>query len=170
MALAPRWRQRLSTAWVRIGARPMAGSKSLTSGRARRAIKMGGLASQVGSSYLWASLRKPFLTDDAHTKALLDTHIRNARLIVESSKELRGAFLKLIQMLSTREDILPVQALEVLSLTQANVPPMDYGTISEQLRRELGKKPEQLFARFDREAFAAASLGQVHRASLRSGE
>ena len=85
----------------------MAGNKSLTSGRARRAIKMGGLASQVGSSYLWASLRKPFLSDDAHTKALLDTHIRNARLIVESSKELRGAFLKLIQMLSTREDVLP---------------------------------------------------------------
>ena len=144
-------------------------NKRLTSGRARRAIKMGGLASQVGSSYLWASLRKPFLSDDAHHQALLDTHIKNARLMVESSKELRGAFLKLIQMLSTREDILPTEALEVLSLTQASVPPMDYATISEQVRRELGKKPEQLFASFDREAFAAASLGQVHRATHKSG-
>ncbi len=148
----------------------MAAEKSLTSGRARRAIKMGGLASQVGSSYLWTSLRKPFMSADAHTKALLDTHIKNARLIVESSKELRGAFLKLIQMLSTREDILPAEALEVLSVTQAGVPPMDYATISEQIRRELGKRPEQLFASFDRVAFAAASLGQVHRATLRSGE
>src|SRR5579875_3828462 len=148
----------------------MAAEKQLTSGRARRAIKMGGLASQVGSSYLWTSLRKPFMSADAHTKALLDTHIKNARLIVESSKELRGAFLKLIQMLSTREDILPAEALEVLSVTQAGVPPMDYATISEQIRRELGKRPEQLFASFDRVAFAAASLGQVHRATLRSGE
>lgn len=148
----------------------MADDKRLTSGRARRALKMGGLASQVGSNYLWTSLRRPFLSDDARHKALLDTHIKNARLIVESSKELRGAFLKLIQMLSTREDILPSEALEVLSLTQASVPPMDYATISEQIRRELGKKPEQLFARFDREAFAAASLGQVHRATLKSGE
>src|SRR5271155_3866968 len=148
----------------------MADNKGLTSGRTRRAIKMGGLASHVGSNYLWASLRKPFLSDDAHHRALLDTHIKNARLLVESSKELRGAFLKLIQMLSTREDIRPAEALEVLSLTQANVPPMDYATISDQIRRELGKKPEQLFVRFEREAFAAASLGQVHRATLRSGE
>lgn len=148
----------------------MAGDKSLTSGRARRAIKIGGLASHVGSSYLWTSLRKPFISEDAHTRALLDTHIKNARRILEGSKELRGAFLKLIQMLSTREDILPAQALEVLSVTQAGVPPMNYATISEQVRRELGKKPEQLFASFDREAFAAASLGQVHRARLRSGE
>jgi predicted unusual protein kinase regulating ubiquinone biosynthesis (AarF/ABC1/UbiB family) len=147
----------------------MAGGKNLTSGRARRAIKMGGLASQVGSNYLWASLRKPFLSRDAHTKALLDTHIKNARLIVEGSKELRGAFLKLIQMLSTREDILPVEALEVLSVTQAGVPPMNYATISEQIRRELGKRPEQLFVKFEREAFAAASLGQVHRATLAGG-
>lgn len=148
----------------------MVDNKRLTSGRTRRAIKMGGLASHVGSNYLWASLRKPFLTDDAHHKDLLDTHIKNALLIVESSKELRGAFLKLIQMLSTREDILPAEALEVLSLTQANVPPMDYATISDQIRRELGKKPEQLFVRFERDAFAAASLGQVHRATVRSGE
>lgn len=144
--------------------------KGLTSGRARRAIKMGGLASQVGSNYLWTSLRKPFQSQDAHTRALLDTHLKNARLIVESSKELRGAFLKLIQMLSTREDILPAEALQVLSVTQAGVPPMTYATISEQIRRELGKKPEQIFASFDREAFAAASLGQVHRASLKTGE
>ena len=43
------------------GQRLMADRKHLTSGRARRAIKMGGLASQVGSSYLWTSLRRPFL-------------------------------------------------------------------------------------------------------------
>jgi len=148
----------------------MVGRKKLTSGRARRAIRIGGLASQVGSSYLWTRLRKQFLSDDAGHRELMDVHIRNARRIVESSKELRGAFMKLIQMLSMRRDILPDEALEVLRLTQSSVPPMDYRMIAERVRRELGKKPEQLFASFEQEAFAAASLGQVHRARLRTGQ
>ena len=79
----------------------MAERKHLTHGRARRAIKIGGLASQVGSSYLWTSLRRPFLESGRYERELLDTHLKNARRIVESSKQLRGAFMKLIQMLST---------------------------------------------------------------------
>lgn len=148
----------------------MGPDKPLTSGRARRALKIGGLASHVGSNYLWASLRRPFQNPAARDESLLATHIKNARLIVESSQELRGAFLKIIQMLSMREDVLPAAALEVLSTTQKNVPPMDYKIIAEQIRRELGRGPEQLFRRFEREAFAAASLGQVHRATLADGQ
>ena len=93
----------------------------LTSGRVRRAIKIGELTSQVGSSYLWNQLRRPFLNGPARERELLDTHIRNARRIVESSKQLRGAFMKLIQMLSMRHDLLPSEALDVLSATQSNV-------------------------------------------------
>ena len=104
----------------------MAERKKLTSGRARRAIKIGGLASQVGSSYLWASIRKPFLASGRFEQEMLDTHLRNARRIVESSKQLRGAFMKLIQMLSTRGDLLPGEAIDILKATQASVPPMDY--------------------------------------------
>jgi predicted unusual protein kinase regulating ubiquinone biosynthesis (AarF/ABC1/UbiB family) len=148
----------------------MAKRNELTRGRARRAIKIGELASQVGSSYLWTSLRRPFLSSDARERELLDTHIRNARRIVESSTHLRGAFLKFIQMLSMREDILPGAALEVLKATRSDVPPMDYATIAAQVRRELGKRPEQLFDHIEPEAFAAASLGQVHRGRLKSGE
>jgi predicted unusual protein kinase regulating ubiquinone biosynthesis (AarF/ABC1/UbiB family) len=131
---------------------------------------MGGLASQVGSSYLWTSLRRPFLDSGQYEQEMLDTHLRNARRIVEGSKHLRGAFMKLIQMLSVREDILPGEALDILSTTQSSVPPMDYKLIAQQIRRELSKSPEQLFAKFETEAFAAASLGQVHRARLKSGE
>jgi ubiquinone biosynthesis protein len=144
--------------------------KTLTSGRARRAMKMGSLASQVGSSYLWTSLRRPFLNSARYEQELLDLHLKNARRVVEGSKQLRGAFMKLVQMLSMREDLLPGEALEILRTTQASVPAMDYRLISQQIRRELSKSPEQLFASFDTEAFAAASLGQVHRARLKNGE
>ena len=147
----------------------MAPRNPITRGRARRAIQMGGLASQVGTSYLWNSIRRPFLSASQQERELLDTHIRNAERILESSKNLRGAFMKLIQMLSMRQDLLPGEALDVLRATQSSVPPMSYATIAEQVRREIGKRPEQAFRSFDQTAFAAASLGQVHRAKLKDG-
>jgi len=142
----------------------------ITSGRAKRVLKVGELATSVGSSYVWQALRWPFRSAGAREKALLDTHIKNAMRIVERSKELRGAFMKLVQILSMRDDILPAEALHVLSVVQSSVPPMDCGLIRQQIVRELGKQPEKLFAAFDEEAFAAASLGQVHKARLPSGE
>ncbi len=141
----------------------------LTRGRAKRVFKVGELATSVGSAYLWEALKSPFRTRDQHQQALLDTHIRTAMRIVESSKELKGAFMKLVQMLSMRDDILPAEALAVLSVVQSQVPPMRYGEIRAQVQRELGKPPERLFASFEEEAFAAASLGQVHRAVLKDG-
>ncbi|HZP46449.1 MAG TPA: AarF/UbiB family protein [Candidatus Binataceae bacterium] len=148
----------------------MAARKSITSGRARRALKIGELASQVGSSYLWTSLRRPFVEATRFERVLRDTHLKNARRIVARSEELRGAFMKLIQMLSTRADLLPAEAIDILKSTQSAVPAMDYRLIAQQIREELGKAPEQLFASFETEAFAAASLGQVHRARLKTGE
>jgi len=153
---------------------PKSGSRrarpTITHGRAKRVLKVGELATSVGSSYLWNALRSPFRSASKRQQALLDTHIKNALRIVERSKELRGAFTKLVQMLSMRDDMLPTEVLQVLSVVQSSVPPMDYALIRKQITRELGSPPEELFASFDEEAFAAASLGQVHMARLRSGE
>lgn len=144
--------------------------RSLARGRTKRVLKVGELATSVGSSYAWQALSRPFRSADKHERALLDAHIRNAMRIVERSKELKGAFMKLVQMLSMRDDILPPEALSVLSVVQSQVPPMDYEEIREQVKRELGRTPEELFSSFDPNAFAAASLGQVHSAVLPSGE
>jgi len=144
-------------------------SAPLARGRAKRVFKVGELATSVGTSYVWEALKSPFRSADKRQQSLLDTHVRNAMRIVESSKELKGAFMKLVQMLSMRDDILPAEALKVLSVVQSQVPPMDADEIRAQVKRELGMYPEQLFREFDRDAFAAASLGQVHRAVLTSG-
>lgn len=119
---------------------------------------------------VWQALRAPFRSVGAREKALLETHVRNALKIVERSKELRGAFMKLVQILSMPDDVLPPEALRILSVVQSSVPPMDYRLIRQQVVRELGQPPERLFAQFEPAAFAAALLGQVHRARLRSGE
>jgi predicted unusual protein kinase regulating ubiquinone biosynthesis (AarF/ABC1/UbiB family) len=150
--------------------RKTSAKRHLTTGRTRRALSVGTLTTQVGGSYLLSALKRPFLSVDAQRKELLDTHLKNALLIVERSQELKGTFLKLMQMLSMRNDLLPREVLEVLSVVQSEVPPMPYAMIREQIVRELGKPPEELYASFDEEAFAAASLGQVHRGRLASGE
>lgn len=145
-------------------------STHLTQGRAKRALQVGSLTTSVGSSYLWHALKRPFQSAGKKEQEILDLHLKNALRIVESSRELRGAFMKLVQMLSMRNDLFPAEVLNILSVVQSSVPPMDYDLIRTQIKRELGKYPEQLFKTFDREAFAAASLGQVHKATLKSGE
>ena len=141
----------------------------ITSGRARRLFSVGSLTSAVGGSYLWQVLKRPFQSSERAGEDLLAAHIRNAERIVAGSTELRGAFMKLVQMLSMRTDLFPPEALERLAVVQSNVPPMPYARVRDVLVRELGAPPEERFRRFEREAFAAASLGQVHRAELRDG-
>src|SRR5689334_22164953 len=143
---------------------------AITSGRAKRVFKVGELATSVGSSYLWEAVRSPCRSADKRQQALLDTHVKNALKIVEGSKELRGAFTKLVQLLSMRDDILPTEVLSVLSASQSTVPPMDYALIRKQITNELKHPPEDLFGAFEEDAFAAASLGQVHKAQLKSGQ
>jgi predicted unusual protein kinase regulating ubiquinone biosynthesis (AarF/ABC1/UbiB family) len=144
--------------------------KELKTGRLERLMTVGTTSARVGSSYLWSALKRPFQTEEKHESELLDTHLRNALRIVESSKELRGAFMKMTQLLSMRDDLFPTEALDVLSVVQSSVPPMDWPLMRKRIEAELGGPPEKLFASFDHEAFAAASLGQVHRARLASGE
>lgn len=149
--------------------KPGSTKKGLTQGRAKRAMKVGGLATSVGSGYLREALLSPFRSKSKREQAMLETHVNTAMRLVESSQELRGAFTKLLQLLSMRDDVLPPQMLDVLASVQSAVPPMDYDLIREQMRTELGAPPEEIFAHFEPEAFAAASLGQVHRATLHDG-
>ena len=149
---------------------PKKSSNALTQGRAKRALQVGSLATSIGGSYAWQALKQPFQFGGDKEPELLDLHLKNALRIVESSRELRGAFMKLIQMLSMRSDLFPTEVLDILSVVQSSIPPMDYDLIRTQVQNELGQAPERLFKSFEKKAFAAASLGQVHRAQLKSGE
>ena len=142
----------------------------ITKGRAKRALQVGSLTTSVGSSYVWHALKRPFQSTATKDQELFDLHLKNAFRIVERSRELRGAFMKLVQMLSMRDDMFPAEALSILSVVQSSVPPMEYALIRDQIKSELGKYPEQVFKNFAHDAFAAASLGQVHKATLKNGK
>lgn len=79
-------------------------------------------------------------------------------------------FVKLGQMLSTRPDLLPPDYLRELSKLHSQVPAEPWESVRQLLVTELGQPPEEVFRHFDTVPMAAASLGQVHKATLRSGE
>src|SRR5947199_9033409 len=76
--------------------------------------------------------------------------------------------IKLGQFLSSRADMLPEQALAVLSSLQDEVPPAPFTHVVSLIEEELGKPVDQVFSMFERKCTAAASLGQVHKAVLAS--
>jgi len=84
--------------------------------------------------------------------------------------ELGTTFIKLGQILSTRADLVGPLMAEELGKLQAEVPPDDESVVRKTVESELGKPIEVLFAEFDLKAMGSASIGQVHRAKLHSGE
>ena len=85
-------------------------------------------------------------------------------------EELGPTFIKLGQLLSTRPDFIPAEYLEELAKLQDKVPPVSYEEVCTIFMEETGKKPKEIFATFDTEPLAAASIGQVHKAVLENGE
>jgi predicted unusual protein kinase regulating ubiquinone biosynthesis (AarF/ABC1/UbiB family) len=97
---------------------------------------------------------------------------RNRRRAIKFRKtalEMGGVLIKVGQFLSSRVDLLPSEYIEELALLQDAVPAVPFRQVREIVESELGPILDQ-FASFDEEAVAAASLGQVHRAVLRTGE
>jgi ubiquinone biosynthesis protein len=85
-------------------------------------------------------------------------------------ERLGGAWVKLGQMLAMRFDLLPAAYCDELFKLLNQVKPFPYEQVREIIRQELGDEPEVVFRSFERVSFAAASIGQVHRAVLHSGE
>jgi len=85
-------------------------------------------------------------------------------------QDLGPTFVKLGQIASTRSDMLPGDIVAELSKLQDQVEPFPYAVVADIVASELGQPIEDIFAEFDREPAAAASIGQVHLGALRSGE
>jgi predicted unusual protein kinase regulating ubiquinone biosynthesis (AarF/ABC1/UbiB family) len=128
------------------------------------------LSAQIALAYLALWIRRWFENADAGKRRLMETNLRMALKTFHRLGYLRGAMAKLGQAAGNMPGILPGQVADTLDRLHFEAPPMHYPLIREVVRNEFGKESEEVFLSFEKEAFAAASLGQVHRARLKSGE
>jgi aarF domain-containing kinase len=144
--------------------------RPLPIGSFRRFTLLGTLQAKIAAAYAFHWLRGWFKSADERQRLLAETHFRTARRVLDSMVYLRGAVMKAGQTLAHLPDIAPREFVETLERLHFDAPPMHWSLLREWVCDELGDDPESLFAEFDKRAFAAASIGQVHRARLKSGE
>ncbi|MEM9192391.1 MAG: AarF/UbiB family protein [Myxococcota bacterium] len=144
------------------------GAKGLP-GRFRRSLTTAKLAGSVSSRLIGGKIADVLRRDERAKTAREERALENARRVVSTMTELRGPMMKIGQLLSTHAKALPKEVAHVLMPLQQQAPPMAWSTIRRVLIDDLGETPETLFAEIGEDAVAAASLGQVHRATLPDG-
>jgi len=121
---------------------------------ARTTTAVGGIAARIAGARLFGAPGQKGV-EAAELKAILGG--------------LKGPLMKVAQFLATIPDALPAEYAAELAQLQANAPPMGFNFVRRRMASELGGDWQTHFAEFGREAAAAASLGQVHRATLADG-
>jgi predicted unusual protein kinase regulating ubiquinone biosynthesis (AarF/ABC1/UbiB family) len=157
-------RKRLEAIFADVAQRPV------PTGSWHRLWTLGELSTQVTLAYAALWFRQLFADADARERRAMETNLRVALKMIHRLGYLRGAATKLGQLLGNLPEILPDQVVSTLDMLHFQAPPMHFSLLREAVRNELGKDPSELFASFEKEPFAAASIGQVHRATLKSGE
>ena len=139
-------------------------------GKFGRALASGQTAAKIGGTMFSYYSKRPFLSENGRKQARQEATRKSAATLFQGLGLLRGTALKMAQQLSLETDLIPEDARRELAKSYHQVPPINRALVRKVIEQALGEPPEALFRRFDTKAFAAASLGQVHRAEGRDGQ
>lgn len=140
----------------------MADQKTIPQNKVARALALAGSGVKMSGHYLkYRTKRALSGVDD---RAAL--HEANATTSYATLSRLKGAPLKIAQMLSIDQNLLPEAYAREYAQAQYSAPPLSFPLVVQTFRKTFAKHPDEIFDQFSREAVSGASIGQIHRASL----
>jgi predicted unusual protein kinase regulating ubiquinone biosynthesis (AarF/ABC1/UbiB family) len=140
----------------------MKSQSTIPATKVERATKFVKTGIKVGGNYIKHYTKRMFDTDVSKE----DLHEDNAHDIYESLSELKGSALKVAQMMSMDKNLLPKAYSEKFTMAQYSAPPLSGPLVIKTFQKYFGKTPQALFDTFTLDAANAASIGQVHAATL----
>ncbi|MCA9562213.1 MAG: AarF/ABC1/UbiB kinase family protein [Myxococcales bacterium] len=142
--------------------------EEVPSGRLGRMFKLGSLGLTVGASAVAGAVGDKILPgSDKRKKARAE---KNAERVVKVLGRLKGASMKVGQIISADPEMVPDEFADILSSLQSSAPPMTYNTVRAELEAAFDMPLDSVFKFFDPEPIGSASIGQVHRGTLHTGE
>ncbi|WP_038344844.1 ABC1 kinase family protein [Acinetobacter sp. A47] len=136
----------------------------------KRFLKLAGMTASIASKSVANSIRN-LTADEEQKNAARSQLFQDIGLqIADTLGEMKGAVMKVGQIASQYKDIFPPEVAKAIAKLQRQAPAMPFAAIQQQVEKELGKPLKQIFSSFETEPFAAASIGQVHRAVLPNGQ
>lgn len=138
--------------------------------RVARNVKLSRTAAGVAARATLLALGRMFVNRERARVLSVGAHAAIAARIAETLGEMKGLAMKIGQSASYLDFALPAEARAALASLCARSRPMASSLVTDIFQRELGASPRRLFAEWSPQPFAAASIGQVHRARLHSGE
>jgi predicted unusual protein kinase regulating ubiquinone biosynthesis (AarF/ABC1/UbiB family) len=128
------------------------------------------MTASVAGGYARSRVKRLFQPAELAAEERRSELLRAGGRIAATLGELKGAAMKMGQMASVVADLLPKELAGALQSLQRQAPPVDFSVIEAQIVREFDQPIARLFEEFDPTPFAAASIGQVHRARLEGRE
>jgi len=134
-----------------------------------RFLRLGSLMGRVGTSVLTERAIDFALSGPVKQVRRTENLVKNAARIVDTLGEMKGAAMKVGQMLSLPESLLPPEVAQILTALQKEAPRVPSEVMRYEVEGSLGAPIDDLFLELEEEAFAAASIGQVHRGRTLEG-